>query len=450
MKNKINKSIYFLLVVLVPVFSSCSLDPIDNPNGPTIESFETGATEADLNLLVAGLESIIRVDMEFYYETVNIVGREFWDLNNIDPRFTGELLGAQGAVLDNNGFLTTRSFAARYRAVKNANLLLEALANANVSFTAAEANGYSGFAKTIEAYELLLVLNRQFQNGIRIEVSDPDDLGPFVDYDPALAGILGILDEADTELANASFSFVLSSGFDYVIDPATGNFDQVAGVKQFNRALAARIALYQNATGITIISLLNDSFFDLNGSLGLGPAHVFGSSGNDILNPIFNVADQDLYTVHPTFLTDAETGDLRVVNKTRPYDTAQVAGGTITADNLTGDTQVFIYATNVSPVPIIRNEELILIYAEANVGTDNPEAVNAINVIRTAAGLANYSGGTSNSELIDEILVQRRYSLYAEGHRWIDLRRFSRLSEVPIDRAGDVVHVQFPRPVKEL
>jgi hypothetical protein len=47
------------------------------------------------------------------------------------------------------------------------------------------------------------------------------------------------------------------------------------------------------------------------------------------------------------------------------------------------------------------------------------------------------------------MLHQRRYSLFFEGHRWIDMRRYNKLGELPIDRTGDKVHVSFPIPLNE-
>lgn len=158
MKKFINKIL--ITVVIMGGITSCEIDPIFDPNGPTVESYLSGATTADLQLLVSGLESIMRNDMEFHYETVSIVGREYYDLNGIDPRYTGELVGAAGAVLDNNGFLTTRAFNAAYRVIRNAYILMESAENAVL--TDAQRNGYIGYAKTIQAYMLLLELNRQY------------------------------------------------------------------------------------------------------------------------------------------------------------------------------------------------------------------------------------------------------------------------------------------------
>ena len=72
--------------------------------------------------------------------------------------------------------------------------------------------------------------------------------------------------------------------------------------------------------------------------------------------------------VHNSFINDAETGDLRVNNKTviRSNPTGQ--------DDLSGSHQTALYVTNVSSIDIIRNEELVLVYAEAKILSDPSEA----------------------------------------------------------------------------
>ncbi|MEM6929341.1 MAG: RagB/SusD family nutrient uptake outer membrane protein, partial [Myxococcota bacterium] len=66
--------------------------------------------------------------------------------------------------------------------------------------------------------------------------------------------------------------------------------------------------------------------------------------------------------------------------------------------------------------------------------------------VRNAAGLGNYILATDDASLLEEVLRQRRYALFGEGHRWIDLRRTNRLGDLPLDRVGDVVHPGLPRP----
>ncbi|MCF7559340.1 RagB/SusD family nutrient uptake outer membrane protein [Sabulilitoribacter multivorans] len=434
MKNIYLKLIIFIAITIV---SGCNLDEIENPNAPTVSSFADGASQADIQLLATGLEAIMRNDLAFHYDTVSILGREYYDLTGVDPRYTGELLKGP---LDNNGFLTTRAYAAWYKVVKSANILIEAVENSAAGFTDDVKNSYYGYAKTLKAYALLMVANRQFSNGIRLDVADPDNLGPNVDYTTALAGIMDMLNEANGDLSSSSatFDFNLSSGF--------SGFDTPSTFSEFNRAIAARVALYQGNNSMAL-SLLSNSFFDINGGLYDGVAHVFGLTGNDISNAQYHVPGQSgqEFMIHDSWINDAEAGDTRV-----PQKSFQLTGGT-SFDGLSANYQIAIYDSNTAPVYLIRNEELILIYAEANIGSNNTEAINAIDVVRNLAGLSPYAGGTTDSDLIEEVLNQRRYSLLGEGHRWIDLRRLNRLNStyIPLDRAGDNVINAFPTPFSE-
>ena len=118
-------------------------------------------------------------------------------------------------------------------------------------------------------------------------------------------------------------------------------------------------------------------------------------------------------------------------------------------DDLTSDYTFVRYESVEAPIPIIRNAELILLQAEAFAQAGGGDATEGINAIRNAAGLDDYDGDSDSGSLIDEILEQRRYELYGEGHRWIDVRRYDRLGTLPIDRAGDDVWTQFPIPFAE-
>src|ERR1700750_3371691 len=171
---------------------------------------------------------------------------------------------------------------------------------------------------------------------------------------------------------------------------------------------------------------------------------LFSDQGGDLLNPMFFPPNSSGETrvVQPLFVSDASPGDTRVSDKVSTRTSAAFQ------DGLTSNYDFMLYKTNTDPIPIIRNEELVLIYAEekAQLG-DVTEALKGINRVRNAAGLGNYVGATDLNSLITEILRQRRYSLFGEGHRWIDLRRYNQLAILPIDRPGDDVWIQFPRPV---
>jgi hypothetical protein len=115
-----------------------------------------------------------------------------------------------------------------------------------------------------------------------------------------------------------------------------------------------------------------------------------------------------------------------------------------------------IYNSLASPIPIIRNEELLLLRAEANLGLDQDgAALTDINVVRTVSGgLDPIDGGAwgalTDEQQLDELLYNKRYSLLFEGgHRWIDLRRYGLLDQLPLDLASHTIHPRFPFPVAE-
>ena len=425
-----------LLFVLSIFTTSCDVEDFGNPNAPVAEDLLDGASSADLQLLLSGLESVMRNDMAFHFNTVSIVGREYYDLTSVDPRYTGELLGAQGAGLDNNGFLTTRAFAQVYRVARNANNFIAAINNSKAGFSNEEINGLIAVAQTYKAYSLLLELTRQNENGIRIDVDDVDNPGPFLDYAGSLTALEAMLDGASGELGKAGDAFPL------VLSPGLGDMTTPASYTMFNRAIAARVNMYQgDAQGTK--DALNASFLDMDGDMNTGAYYVFGASGNDRTNPLVVVPGQTLFMATDAFMAGAEVGDGRLGAKTADF------GSTVELDDLSGSFQVALYTSNTADVPMVRNEELMLMMAEANVGSNNAQSITIINKVRAAAGLADYAGGDSDAEVMDAILYERRYSLFGEGHYWADMRRMGRFNQIPTERAGDVVHMQFPRPVTE-
>lgn len=425
--------------ILVIVYS-CTIDEVQDPDGPSVSGVQQNASKGQLNELVVGIESTIRDGLGVEVTASGTMARELY-LFDADPRNTGDLLGKDGIGLDNNSFYSTQQWNGSYRATKNANLLIEAASNTEF-VTDAESNGYIGFAKTMQAYELIQVLKSY--DRARLDVTDPDNLGPILDFNEALSQIRALLDEAQGNLSSAgnSFAFPLSSGF--------SGFDTPATFTQFNRAVAALAAVYAG-DGTSALTALTGSYFDLAGALDLGPNHIFGLGGGDQANPVFrvpstpeNVNNGDQIIVHDSWINEAEAGDTRVATKAapRPDPSSQ--------DGLTGTHETRLYATNVSDVEILRNEELILLYAEASILANNlQDAEDALNTIRNSASLLDYTGAQTADALTTELLNQRRYSLWSENHRMFDLRRYGLSSTLPIDRAGDQVYNVLPIPLSE-
>jgi starch-binding outer membrane protein, SusD/RagB family len=440
-----------LAALLLSVVSSCHIDEQINPNSSSLNSILENATKTDLNNLVNGALASMRTGYSTYVVDMGTIARELYYFD-ADPRNTTDLIGATDGGLDNNTFYTTTPWNRRYQTVKDLNILLQALPNANISVTEAEKKGYRAFANTLKAHQLLMLINMQDENGIRVDVADPENLGPIATKAETFASIATLLNTGYDELTGATFSFSLSSGFAGFSDPE--NFGK------FNRALAARVALYRGL----YTEALNDlevSFLDLDGDLNTGVKMVYSTAGPDVLNTLYKTPDQsgDQIIVTNSFIGDAEAGDLRVSRKTGLRKNPTNKSG------LNGTHETRLYPSNISPIDVIRNEELILIYAEGSIQNNQlASGVAGLDIIRQSAGLQPLATAkpaiiNDKNALIDEMLHQRRYSFWGEAQRAIDLRRYDRLNEtyVTIDPATSPdgepipqeIFTRFPLPATE-
>lgn len=432
------KKIIIILSIATFTFG-CEIDEQINPNSPAVVNILTAATEADMNNLVVGVLATMRNGHAIYVTATGTITRELY-LFDADPRNTTDLIGTTGS-LDNDSFYTTSNWINRYRTIKNCNLMLDALPNAILSD--AKKDAYSGFAKTMMAHQYMILYSAYFDSGIRLDVSDPDNLGPIVtNAATVLTFVRDLLDEANTDLTGSDFSMGLTSGFE--------GFDDAAGFAQFNRALAARAALYDGDMSAALTHLGN-SFFDIGGSLTTGPSMIFSNSGGDLLNDLYKTPQQNgnQIVVSDSWVNEAEAGDPRVTNKSAVRDSPSAKSG------INGTNETSLYASSTSSISIIRNEELMLIYAEANMGTNNTEALAGLNAVRNAYSLTPLAGTVT----IDEVLYERRYSLWAEAHRMVDLRRTGNLNDTyitldPIAVDGtpvqQIIFNNFPLPQSEI
>jgi len=416
-------------------------------NNPSIDELQENPTRAAAAAAATGLLIGARENVgEFngYISLTGILGRESYNLDGSDTRYATEMY--MGAELNpGSPALGGNLWALRYQNIRNANILLTALDqlldDPLTGMTPAEKEATRGFAKTIQALDFLLVINTRDENGAVIDVNRPvlDPPAPIEGKEAVFAHIVQLLDEAagHLEAGGSEFPFPLSPGFD--------GFDTPQTFLQFNRALLGRVEVYRGNFAAALIAL-GESFLSAAAPLDLGVYHSYGGGSGDkaltLINPtIF---------AHPSIETDAEQQpdgepDARFLGKINEATSRTIA-------NLTSDLRFDpLYPSPFSPVAIIRNEELILLRAEANIGLGNvAPAAEDINFIRVNSGGLGERGDLNAGNILDELLNQKRYSLLFEGgHRWIDMRRYGKLNELPLDRAGDIVHASFEIPIDE-
>ena len=457
--KKTIKTILFASFIAVAM-SSCSFFEVDSsvdPNGVSLDAVTDNPTQKQINALGVGLQATMRSGLVDFYRNTGTVGREIVYSASTDNRYFNELLGTESANFnganDPNGIFNTY-YSAYSQTRRRAEVFIKAAETASV-LNDAQKSGIRGFAKTVQGYSALNLLNMQGKNGIRETFSDlssPGDQlkpGKFGTYESGLIAVKKILDDGAAELdkAGATFAFPLTAGWNNFRTPAT--------MKRVNRAIAARVAMYQKDYA-GMLPLLDQSFLDLTGSLITGPVFTFSTTAGDQTNGFFQGIDDSgaPYVVFNDHIASAEAGDTRVFGataKVRQRTTARQSGPSVSSTH-----EVRMYATNTTPVSIIRNEELILMYAEAKAQTGAlADAIVALNRIRTTYGLRVLSAAkptilTSKDGLIDEVLNQRRYSLFFEGHRWFDAKRYGKISTLPLQTGTFKVFDNFNRPDAEV
>ncbi len=424
---------------------------ITNPNAVTVAS--AAADPLAVQLLATGLLSDLRGNTTGYPQTVGILGRESYTYTPTEGRNTTHyLIGIAVAgqqKLDPSGF-ATGVWGGPYNTLRDAYNFNGTIAS-NKVLTAAQKAAATGFAQTIQGYALLQLIATRDTVGIVTEIREAaTDLAPFVNRDSAYKAVIGTLDAGYANLlaGGTAFPFTLHAGF--------AGFNTPATFGQFNRALRARAGAYYATTSgggaaawAATLTALGNSFLNAGATtraqLDVGVYQIFSTSTGDATNGLTLATSTTLYA-HQTFSTDAQlkadgTKDARYVLKFKEGLPSRT--GPLTADGATSAASTLgpnLYLTSTSPMGVIRNEELILLRAEARLATgDKAGAIADLNTVRVNSGglpASTLTAASSNADVLTGILYEKRYSLYLEGHRWVDARRYNLLATLPLDIAS--------------
>lgn len=437
------------LLLAVAAVGACKTDDLNitNPNSATVEG--ASADPLAVQLLATGLLSNFRGNTTGFPQQVGILGRESYTYTPTEGRNTTHyligILVAGQQKLDPSGFVTGQ-WAGQYNSMRNA-FNFKKTVDGNTTLTAAQKAAAIGFAQTLEAYAALQVIATRDTVGMITEIKEEaTDLAPFVTRDSAYKFILATLDAGFTNLqaGGAAFPFPLHAGL--------AGFNTPATFAQFNRALKARASAYYATSGggatawQATLSALAASFLNAGATtraqFDAGVYQIFSTAAGDATNGLTLSTSTTLYA-HQTYLADAQlkadgSKDARYVLKFKEGLPSRT--GPVTADGPTSAASTLgpnLYLSNTSPMGVIRNEELILLRAEARLATgDKAGAIADLNQVRINSGglpASTLTAASSDADILTGILYEKRYSLYLEGHRWIDARRYNRLNTLPLD-----------------
>src|SRR5262245_42860728 len=436
------------MTAMLAVVASCSAKDLDlaNPNSPTVDGATADPTA--LQLLATGLLVDQRGTRSGFITNAGVLGRESYTFQPTEGRnVTHPLLGISVAgvqKLDPTGF-ATGPWTGQYGALRDIFNFKNNIAASTALSPAAKASSL-GFAQAIEALMLFeIVQTHDTLGGITEIKADAFDLAPFVSRDSMYKYILNTLDASATNLANGGGAFVFKLG------PGFAGFDTPATYAQFVQALKAKAAAHYATAGggaaawQASLTALSKSFLNAaaatRAALDAGVYDTYGASP-DSPNNLTQATNTNLYA-HMSFQADAQ---LKAGGQPDDRYSAKIRSGLperqgpVTADGPTTGKSTLgfsIWPTVASTIPIIRNEELILIRAEAKLATgDKAGAIADLNIVRQNSGglpASALTAASSDDEILMGILYEKRYSLMMEGVRWIDMRRYKKLNLLPLD-----------------
>ncbi|MDB4917059.1 MAG: hypothetical protein JWM95_4703 [Gemmatimonadetes bacterium] len=438
----------FLTLSVLGVGMACNASDLNipNPNVATIEGASADPTA--FQLLATGLfvdQRSTRTGMMTYG---GILGRESYNFTPQEGRNTSNCtLGVVvGGVqkLDPAGFCVA-PWAGQYGTLRDIFNFKTSIAS-NGLLTTAQKAAALGLAQTFEAMMLFEIIQTHDTLGAVVEVkANASDIAPFVSRDSTYKFILGTLDAAATNLSagGAAFPFTVPAGF--------AGFNTPATFLLFNRAMKGKAAAHYATSGggasqwPVALTALGASF--LNGAATTRAQFDVGvydtySPSPDTPNPLSSATNTNLYA-HASFTTDAQlkadgTPDNRYLAKIRtglPSRTGPLSGVNPTSGSST--IGFSSWPTTSTSIPVIRNEELILLRAEARLATgDKAGAIADLNNVRVNSGglpPTTLTAASTDDAVLLGILYEKRYSTMLEGNRWVDHRRYGKLALLPLD-----------------
>ncbi|HTD62814.1 MAG TPA: RagB/SusD family nutrient uptake outer membrane protein [Gemmatimonadaceae bacterium] len=422
----------------VMALAACADTTVLDLNNSSVSGFQSAPNGSGAGALAVGIIRGARDNDALIVATIGPFGREGYEMSAA----RGDILDYLTGPLTPGTFYVPQNWIGQYADLKAAYLILDNLSKIS-DLTATQKQAMTGFVQTMMAYDLELLAETRDTLGlpIAVDVNPTGTPAPIATKAQVYQHILNLLDSAQTALngGGSAFSFTLPPGFTAFSTPAT--------FLTFNRALRARADILINNWNDALTDL-GASFLSTSAPLSTGPSFDFTQNSGDEVNPLF----QPYYFSDTLLYTNCQhqpggACDQRILNKTDIVTPTPLVG-------LSMDRGFLLYQSPSASLPVIRNEELILMRAEANIGLGQyAAALPDLNLIRTTSGgLAPATSGSfaTPNDWLEELLYEKRYSLLWEGgHNWIDMRHYGKLGEINKELASSHIFTVMPFPLTE-
>lgn len=358
-------------------------------------------------------------------------------------------------ILPDNSRIATDFWAQSYRAIQNANGVVEGVRN-NDQLTPEIRDQILGEALFIRAFCHFYLVNLfgpvPYSNTTSVEANNT----------ASRESVEQVYEKIITDLVEAQSLMV--EDFETINDGVVerGRVNKLAAT-----ALLSRAYLYVenwaqseeeatkviNNNQIILEADLNDVFLDssqeviwrlITNEFSSQPATELGKNLKIYFNRLGGIGEKGATLISNVALTAFEPGDLRRSNW------LTVSGS---YEHLNKYKNNFLFFGEPEYIVTLRLAELYLIRAEARARQNNlAGAQEDINVIRNRAGLENTTA-TTQQQMLDAIAQERRIELLVEGgHRWLDLKRTGQADQVlaPLKSQWQPTDVLWPIPEIEI
>lgn len=439
------------MVTLSAIVAACADSVVPLFTAPTsVNNTTTGIKQA-----ITGLISYTRNDQQNVVLELSAFAREAANFTSTEPRFVRYDLGI--APIPVGGWISI--WGQEYTDIRQAQQILAAIPQVIPAYTTQQTQALAGVIKTIEALNYLYVMWAHDTGGVAILQSPTaTSLAPLVCLKDGLSYVVALLDSANAELDSAGSTplpFTVPPGF-AAVGSFAGPSTAQGSFAAFNRALAAKAGLelayalartegsptlttpgHPDAKALTRAdSAARASALYNVAALGPNPTgqwaydnqsvlYDFSSASGDQANPINTI-------VGTQAVLNEVPNDQDTVNDLRWKTKFQLNPNAVqTPYAFVASPYIYsMYDAPGSPIPIIRDETLVLIEAQIQIGLGNyPQALTLINAVRTQVGgpAVKPDTGTSYAGVRNALLREQQISTILEGgaDRVIALRMYN-------------------------
>lgn len=420
------KSFKYLFVIALGcgLLSSCSEEDLN----PTLEQSkpidESVSTVNDLQVIVNGAYNRMS-STEYYGRDIIILGEVFSDntySNANSNRFVAE---ARMDLLPTSGIVETL-WSRLYTVIASANIVINAenieIDPTNVEGDQASIDQIKGQAYTIRAlahFDLLTFYGQQNVNGGGLSALGVPYVTTFRDLDQLFPPRNSVQEVRDMAYADLEMAKSL-------MDDSVGNVEYINTYAA--SAIEARIANYFGDWQRSLDAakeVIDSGEFEIISADGFLDSFANDGAANSIFEIAASETDNEGINGLANIYQRGSYGDVAVLpNLAAIYDDGDIrgVGGVITkyaSGTLRNTGKYPSTAPYKDNIPVVRYEEVVLLYAEALLETGNTsEALIWLNMIPENRGATVYAEATKSN-----ILLERRKELAFEGFRFHDLAR---------------------------